>query len=166
MKYKLSFSISDIGELYTVHPDTFGNGNIRFAEVLLVKKLRQDYDKNMNEDPEENDIKVLQAFGEFIYNLRHQLKNSLIYLCQRDYSSIQVSKTLLFKSLPDLASKEQFVNYFLSNEDFYIIISDTVLSDEDDMFNIYLIENDYSTQKRMSIDTYDRNHYTIYDIDS
>ena len=63
-----------------VHPDTFKD-RVGMADVLLISKLRQDYDKNMNEDPEENDIKILRAFGEFIFNLRYQLKNSLIYLC-------------------------------------------------------------------------------------
>lgn len=165
MKYKLSFSITDIGELYMVHPDTFKD-RIGMADVLLISKLRQDYDKNMNEDPEENDIKVLRAFGEFIFNLRYQLKNSLIYLCQKDYSYSDYLHLLKFKSLPDLASKEQVIDYFLSNEDFHIIISDTVLSDEDNMFDIYLIENSISDRRTMSIDYYDRNHYTTYDIDS
>ena len=67
MKYKLSFSINDIGELFSVHQNTFKD-RIVSADVLMINKLRQDYDKNINEDPEENDLKVLKAFGEFIHN--------------------------------------------------------------------------------------------------
>lgn len=166
MKYKLSFSINDIGELFSVHPNTFKDKVVfTFTEVLLINKLRQDYDKNINEAPEENDLKVLKAFGEFIYNLRYQLKNSLIYLCQRDYSYTNLNLIKL-KSLSDLASKEQIIDYFLSNEDFHIVISDTVLSDEDDMFDLYLIKNDIYSRHTMPISYYDENHYKKYNIDS
>lgn len=164
MKYRLSFSINDIGELFSVHPDTFEN-KVVFTEVLLINKLRQDYDKNINEAPEENDFKVLKAFGEFIYNLRYQLKNSLIYLCQRDYSYTNLD-LIKFKSLSDLASKEQIIDYFLSNEDFHIVISDTVLSDTDDMFDLYLMKNDIYNRHTMPISYYDENHYKIYNTDS
>ena len=164
MKYKLSFSINDIGELFSVHPNTFKD-RIVSADVLMINKLRQDYDKNINEDPEENDLKVLKAFGEFIHNLRYQLKNSLIYLCQRDYSYTDLN-LIKFKSLSDLASKEQIINYFLSNEDFHIVISDTVLSDEDDMFDLYLIKNDIYNRHTMPISYYDENHYKKYNINS
>lgn len=167
-KYKISFSLYTKGILYRVSPDTFSehidSPNIYNSEVLVVPMPKRSYingsylDIN-GDDNDEN--KPLEVLGQYLYKLNKTLKNSLIYLADRS-ENYDTDSTISFYTLSDCISESQFIEYFLDVKDFYIIFSDTILTDNDSCFYMSLIKQKSDTAKYMTISQYDSEHYKIY----
>lgn len=136
----------------------------RFTQVLIIPILEKDYNKNQNNREITPEIKeIFKGLADYFWKMRYALSNSLIYLARRNLNYDNKDYSVSFDVFSDTSPIEVFYDYFHPFDDFYIIISDTILCDDEECFGLDILVDYISNTELMSISKYDKYHYQSYE---